>query len=453
MSAHDDAMNWLRWQWYSSGQINDAINKVSQQQCSWMSRSDIMSNIRSDTSSYFGWAPMYGSSSSWGWNWWGERVLTWEERNPARTASIWWKDYSIQTHEDWSVTVTTWGKNSPRINKDSAVYKDIMNYYNGLSSKQTNTNPHTTANESGIWDQRTSAYDAKDLENYDNAVAHYVSLWYSLKKANEMAQVWLEGRDTVSETKQDKDALLNATNKDDDDDNNSPIHDVVPTSEATEDKKTTNPNEDTLNWVADKDTYTADEVKQILEQTLWSTADSAEEWANKFISNTNTESNVVKNKAEVSKDPIFDYNTYFKENLAPEPNVGETGKVKAKPYNDSIKDVKTYQDEAISSLESLWFLEPNTEAAATMPDTEEQAAPEIAETPESLVQWFDNELTELGNSTGLAPQAVAQTYVDYKNRLAKYIKDNNVSDEEAAAMFDQLKNNEKFRDLLNITRK
>lgn len=440
MSAHDDAMNWLRWQWYSSGQINDAINRVSQQKCSGMSRSDIMSDIRNNTSSYFGWAPMYGSSSSWGWNWWGERVLTWEERNPARSASIWWKDYSIQTHEDWSVTVTTWGKNSPRINKDSAVYKDIMNYYNGLSSKQTNTNPNTTANESGIWDQRTSAYDAKDLENFDNAVAHYVSQWYSLKKANEMAQVWLEGKDTVSETKQDKDAELQWPASSDDDDNNSPIHDVEPTTQENSETKTSINEDPTNGYLSMEDLYN-------------DVVDYWQKQVDNLINSNTTESNVVTNKAQVSKDPIFDYNTYFNDNLAPNKNVWETGAVKAKPYNDSIRDVNTYQDEAISSLESLWFLEPNTEAAATMPDTEEQTAPVIEDTPESLAEWFDNELTELWNTEWLAPQAIAQTYVDYKNRLAKYIKDNNISDEEAAAMYDSLKNNEKFRTLLNQSRK
>lgn len=440
MSAHDDAMNWLRWQWYSSGQINDAINRVSQQKCNGMSRSDIMSDIRNNTSSYFGWAPMYGSSSSWGWNWWGERVLTWEERNPARSASIWWKDYSIQTHEDWSVTVTTWGKNSPRINKDSAVYKDIMNYYNGLSSKQTNTNPNTTANESGIWDQRTSAYDAKDLENFDNAVAHYVNLWYSLKKANEMAQVWLEGKDTVSETKQDKNAELQWPASSDDDDNNSPIHDVEPTTQENSETKTSI-NEDPTNGYLSMDDIYNDVV------------DYAQKQVDGLINSNTTESNVVTNKAQVSKDPIFDYNTYFNDNLAPNKNVWETGAVKAKPYDDSIKDVNTYQDEAISSLQSLWFLEPNAEAAATMPDTEEQTAPAIADTPESLAEWLDNELTELWNTEWLAPQAIAQTYLNYRNRLAKYIKDNNISDEEAAAMFDSLKNNEKLRTILNQSRK
>jgi hypothetical protein len=90
-----------------------------------------------------------------------------------------------------------------------------------------------------------------------------------------------------------------------------------------------------------------------------------------------------------------------------------------------------------------------------MPDTEEQTTPEeeTPETPEQLSEWFDTKIAELENTEGLTPQAIAQTYVDYKNRLAKYIKDNNISDEDAAAMFDSLKNNEKFRNLLNISRR
>jgi hypothetical protein len=39
------------------------------------------------------------------------------------------------------------------------------------------------------------------------------------------------------------------------------------------------------------------------------------------LTSNNTESQVVENKAETSKDPIFDYNTYFKENLSPDKNV------------------------------------------------------------------------------------------------------------------------------------
>ena len=442
MSAHDDAMNWLRWQWYSSGQINDAISKVRQQQNSGMSRSDIMNNVRNNSSSYFGWSPMYGSSSYSSWGGWEDTYKpSYEELHPARTTNMWGKDYSLQTHEDWSVTVTTWWR-STTIDKAKnwALYDSIMNHYNWLTSKQTNKNPNMTGNESGLWDQKANTADAKAWENFDNAVAHYVSQWYSLKKANEMAQVWLEGKDTVSETKQDKDAELQWPASSDDDDNNSPINGVEPTTQENSETKTSI-NEDPTNGYLSMDDLYNDVV------------DYAQKQVDGLINSNTTESNVVTNKAQVSKDPIFDYNTYFNDNLAPNKNVWETGAVKAKPYDDSIKDVKTYQDEAISSLQSLWFLEPNAEAAATMPDTEEQSAPEIADTPESLAEWFDNELTELWNTSGLAPQAVAQTYVDYKNRLAKYIKDNNISDEEAAAMYDSLKNNEKFKTLLNQSRK
>ena len=104
------------------------------------------------------------------------------------------------------------------------------------------------------------------------------------------------------------------------------------------------------------------------EDVLWDTINNLQDTIGRLQSD-NVESNVITNTAEISKDPIFDYNTYFNKNLTPDKNVWETWAVKAKPYDDSIKDVKTYQDEAISSLQNLWFLEPNTEAAATITGT------------------------------------------------------------------------------------
>jgi hypothetical protein len=51
---------------------------------------------------------------------------------------------------------------------------------------------------------------------------------------------------------------------------------------------------------------------------------------------------------------------------------------------------------------------------------------------------FDSKLTEMQSTNWIAPQAVAQVYVDYRNQLAKYIRENNIPNDEAAAMFDQL---------------
>jgi hypothetical protein len=49
--------------------------------------------------------------------------------------------------------------------------------------------------------------------------------------------------------------------------------------------------------------------------------DYAQKQVDGLINSNTTESNVVTNKAQVSKDPIFDYNTYFNDNLAPNKNV------------------------------------------------------------------------------------------------------------------------------------
>jgi hypothetical protein len=66
---------------------------------------------------------------------------------------------------------------------------------------------------------------------------------------------------------------------------------------------------------------------------------------------------------------------------------------------------------------------------------------------------FDNKLTEMQSTNWIAPQAVAQAYVDYRNQLAKYIRENKIPDDEAAAMFDQLKKNEKLNELLTQSKK
>jgi len=437
MSAHDDAMNWLRGQWYSEWQINDAIGKVRQQQNSGMSRSDIMSNVRNDSSSYFGWAPMYGSSSSWGWE--NEHVPTWEELHPARTTNMGWKEFSLQTHEDWSVTVTTWGRPQTINAKDNkSLYDTIMNHYNWLSSKQTNKNPNMTSNESGIWDQVAQTRDRKQWENFDNAYDYYIKeLWLSPEEAFKKASAWVE-RDTISSSKKDKEAEEMWPSTSDEDTSTTPVDmnsEVINGEEESSEANSESniePNDDVmnLNW----EEMTPDEYIDKLFERM-------------FGSNV-TESNVIENKAEVSKDPIFDYQTYFRENLSAPKDQWVTWQVENKIEKGPLTNVKKYDEETTQALQNLWFLQPDSEAAATMPDTVEQTEVKAVENPEQLVQEFDWKMDEMANTTGITPQAAAQTYMDYKNQLAKYIRENKISDEEAAAMFDQLKNNEKFRALL-----
>jgi hypothetical protein len=55
---------------------------------------------------------------------------------------------------------------------------------------------------------------------------------------------------------------------------------------------------------------------QNVDDTVEGAYQYATDLVNDWIDNNSTESNVVENKAKVSKDPIFDYQTYFRENLS-----------------------------------------------------------------------------------------------------------------------------------------
>ena len=446
-TAHERANQWLLDQWYSQWQLNDAYDKIRQKQSSWMSNTDIISDIRQNRSNYID-SPMYGSSSSDDYDWGGgdEYVPTWEELHPAVNRNVWWKDFSFQSHEDWSITLTTWNLNKT-YNKGDKNYDFVNNYLNWISSKQTSTNPNATNAESGLWDQAVSARDSKAFDNYDNAYQYYKSQWMSNEDASKKAQYWLDNN-TMSKSKKDKEAEIN-TNTSNDTDEDTWIANPVDTNEDIfgwmfdETNEWEDDSVEWLNWFDANDAITSDWLDAI---------DSITESVNNLTSN-NTETNVVENKAKVSKDPIFDYQTYFRENLSWPENVWKTGQVKNKIEQGPLTNVRGYQDETTQALQNLWFLQPDTEAANNMPDTVEQEDVKSFENPEQLMTDFDSKLTEMQNTNWIAPQAVAQAYVDYRNQLAKYIRENNIPDDEAAAMFDQLKKNEKLNELLTQSKK
>ena len=395
-------------------------------------RSAIQSAARSAWGS--GWWTItsgWGSGSSGGnYSWWKNTVAS-SVNQPTITKNINWTNFWFSKNSDGSYNVYANGKyTTVKANSDLGKAAAWYLWNSGTTSSNKSSNTSST------W---TGKYTNNSFQNYSNAMSHYISQGMSQDQAHEKAKWFLEDNPNyVSKTSEEKDAEQYGWDTDD-----------------------TDMNEQTINDVTDNDEY---DVKDdpAYQELLWMYNDlndnyySLQDTIDRLTSN-NTESQVVENKAETSKDPIFDYNTYFKENLSPDKNVWETWQVQAETptTNTPLTDVTKYQDDAISALENLGFLEPNTEAAESMPDTEEQTTPEeeTPETPEQLSEWFDTKMAELENTEGLTPQAIAQTYVDYKNRLAKYIKDNNISDEDAAAMFDSLKNNEKFRNLLNISRR
>jgi len=462
-TAHERAMDFLRGRWYSEWQISDATSKVQSQLDRWQSASSIMNDVRNNTRDYFWWDPMYGSSSSsndydWGGGW-DEYVPTWEELHPAVNRNVWWKDFNLQTHEDWSITVTTWGRERT-IDKNHSQYETISNYLNGITSKQTSKNPNTTGNESGIWDQVTWVRDSKWWSDYDSRVDANLKKWMSKEDAFNEASERMK-RDTVSSSKQDKEAEFQWPKKDDDViDNNTLLVDQVPTDEAPEGTKY-DKNEDPTNWEMNTN-WLSDEDRELIKSIFGFYPEESDDymnglrewWENLTNSlNSQTAQSKVVNTAKVPRDSSFDFNTYFKEDLSWPKHVSEPWYTDNKIKQGALTDIKTYQDEATTALQNLWFLQPDTEAANNMPNTVEQEDVKSFENPEQLMTDFDSKLTEMQNTNWIAPQAVAQAYVDYRNQLAKYIRENNIPDDEAAAMFDQLKKNEKLNELLTQSKK
>lgn len=379
------------------------------------------------------------SSSSSNYSWWKNTVAS-SVNQPTVTKNINWTNFWFSKNADGSYNVYANGKYST-VQANSELGKAAAWYLwsSGSSSNSNSSNNNSNTSTSSTW---TDKYTSNSFKNYSNAMNHYISQGMTQDQAHEKAKWFLEDNPNyISKSSEEKMA-----------------EQYSPTVDENEDEYNIWEQED--EWEED---YYENEYYNPNEDVLWDTINNLQDTINRLESR-NTESQVIENKAETSKDPIFDYNTYFKENLAPDANVWETWEVKAETptTNAPLTDVTKYQDEAISALENLWFLEPDTEAAESMPDTEEQTTPEAeaeaaTDTPESLIQWFDDEMTSLENwltdGRAINPKWLAQTYVDYKNRLAKYIKDNNISNEEAAAMFDSLRNNQTFRNLLNSYKK
>lgn len=387
-----------------------------------------------------GWRWWWSVSSSWSSGWtsgwsnysaWSNTVAS-SANKPTVTQNINGTNFGFSKNADGTYNVYANGKYST-VGADSEMGKAASKYLGSSGSTGTNK----TSNTSSTW---TDKYTSNSFQNYTNAMRHYISQGMTQDEADKKARTFLEDNPNyISKSTEEKEAEMYWPTEDED------------------------MNEQTINDVTDDDWY---DIKEdpAYKELLWMYDDLSDSYSNlqdtlDRLTSKDTESQVIENKADAWKWPDIDFEANFKNMIAPGVEwVGETWMAKEEPEtNKPLTDVTKYQDEAISSLQSLWFLEPDTAAAESMPDTEEQAPETLAEdTPEALVQWFDEKMDELGQmwwEQWLSPKDVARTYVDYKNRLAKYIKDNNIPDDQAAAMFDQLKNNEKFRNFLQANRR
>lgn len=415
---------------------------------SYGSASAARSAIQSAASS--AWGSGWWSISSWwssGWSsWWSSSYWTSggsSYSSPSVQKTINWTNFWFAKNSDWTYTISANWKVS-KVSADSDMWKAAASYLWNTWTSTSNTGNKSTSSSS-TW---TGKYTNNSFTNYSNAMSHYISQGMTQDQAHEKAKWFLEDNPNyISKTSEEKEAEKYSPTTDEEDWNDAIVPEWI----------------DNYNEQPDTDEYDQSQL-DYLQDVFWQWLNDIRNYVDDFISN-NTQSQVVESKSDVpSPSEAFDYNTYFTNNLVPKEDAREDDSAWTNEYNPNapLTDVTKYQDDSISALESLWFLQPDTQAAEAMPDTEEQTTPEAeteaaADTPLSLVNWFDNEMINLENwltdGRAINPTWLAQTYVDYRNRLAKYIKDNNISDDEAAAMFDSLKNNPRFRNLLqNIKR-
>ena len=130
-TAREKALEFLKNQWYSEGQIKDASAKVQTAQKEWKTANQIMSDVKSNSQSYFWGGSMYGSSngswltskssSNWWWTSWNNDVST--------TGSGITSNYNAEDDKYWDVS---WGnkwawpmdfsKGGTDITKENAIF-------------------------------------------------------------------------------------------------------------------------------------------------------------------------------------------------------------------------------------------------------------------------------------------------------------------------------------------
>lgn len=327
----------------------------------------------------------------------------------------WWTDASWNS---WSSTAW-WTKVLQALNKNNRVYwTGWYTEYNPstwLYSKPASSTS-SSSQKDAVWQYWDASY-----KNYTNAYNNYKSQWMDEEAARRQAAKLLENEDLLS-SKSDDIVYEEPTNDDEDFDW---LNDI-------------------MNWI-EEESYEEEPYYPEFDELIWNYEKRIEDLESKL------ESNVVKTSVPEERDTSYDYNTYYQENLAP--NTKYESWESKNTLNDKPQTtlVSQYQEPVTTALNDLGLLTPNEEAATSMPNTEEQhAAPETYTSWEELVSDFNNTLEQMWQEgwTGLTPQTVAQTYIDFKNKLDKYANDNNLTTEEKGLLLQQLKSNETLNNLL-----
>ena len=386
----------------------------------WSSSSSWWSSSSSSSSS--------SKSGSSGWTYFVDPSVLQDQHMGMSNEDIakkwWWTDASWNS---WSSTAW-WTKVLQALNKNNRVYwTGWYTEYNAstwLYSKPSSSSKSSSSSTSTQNDVVGQYWDAS-YRNYTNAYNNYKSKWMSDSDARREAAKLLENEDLLK-TKSDEDiAIETQKNEEDERDPMDVINDIY--QEWDEEYEDNSEEFDELIW------------------------DWADEYERKIADlESQLESNTVKTSVPEERDTSYDYNTYYKENLAPDNNYENWESKNTLNEEPQTTLVSQYQEPVTTALNDLGLLTPDEEMAAETPNVEEATIAKPYNSWDEIVADFADTLDNMGSEwwTWLSPQAVAQTYVDFRNQLDAYAKNNKLTPEEYDALLSQLKQNETLQGVL-----
>jgi len=384
----------------------------------WSSSSNSNTTYKYNATTWY-YEPVWWSSwwSRWWSSWWSSSSNNYATKYANNSA------YQSLVKKYWASNVwnaldymTSWWK------VDKSQLNSILSW-NSKYSNQTSSVSWTSWN-----DNKKDDYTTASVSNYNNALNHLKSQGMSDADAKAAASGLLEKQDLLkNKTEEEKAAeMWPVDNQEEERDPMDTMNEVFTEGEDPYDYHQSQEWQD-LMWEID---YYKNRVDDLSSQL---------------------ESNTVKTSIPEERDTSYDYNTYYKENLAPDNNYENWESKNTLNDKPQTTLVSQYQEPVTTALNDLGLLTPNEEASASMPNTEEQpAAPKTYTSWEEIVSEFNNTLEQMWQEgwTGLAPQAVAQTYMEYKKKLDDYVNNNRLSAEEADALLSQLKSNKTLNSIL-----
>lgn len=353
---------------------------------------------------------------------------TWSSSNAGKSVSS-LTNGSNSTRAKISSAVSSrssWWSSSSRSSWWSSSGKSVAPLVESSNEYRSNL---TNAINNNISSKVLDNYDRASNTNFINAYNHLKSKWMSDDDAI-AAAAWLLENENLLKTKSDDEIAMETQSNNDDEDYDY-LNDIMNWEEEWEEEEPYYPDFDELFW-----DY-IDRYERRIEDL-----------------ESQLESNTVKKSVPEERDTSYDYNTYYQENLAPDKMYENW--VSKNDLNDKpqVTLVSQYQEPVSTALNDLWLLSPNEAVTNATPNAEEPGLPKGYESWEAIVDDFNNALQEISEDNWLTPQAVAQTYSDFKNQLVQYANTNNMSPEEYQALLRQLQGNNVLREvLLNNSRK